>query len=65
MSKNKKTAFEQAQEEQQAGIIKEFFLFLKHNKKFWMIPILITLLALGVLILLGGTAVAPFIYTLF
>ena len=65
MSKNKKTTFEQAQDEQQAGIVKEFFLFLKHNKKFWMIPILITLLALGVLILLGGTAVAPFIYTLF
>jgi len=65
MSKHKKTAFEQAQEEQQAGIVKEFFLFLKHNKKFWMIPILITLLALGALILLGGTAVAPFIYTLF
>ena len=49
----------------QAGIIKEFFLFVKHNKKYWMIPILITLLALAVLILLGGTAVAPFIYTLF
>jgi hypothetical protein len=65
MSKHKKTAFEQAQQEQQTGIIKEFFLFLRHNKKFWMIPILITLLALGVLILLGGTAVAPFIYTLF
>ena len=65
MSDDKKTAFEQAQQEQQAGILKEFFLFLKHNKKFWMIPILITLLALGLLILLGGTAVAPFIYTLF
>jgi hypothetical protein len=65
MSEDKKTAFEQAQQEQQAGILKEFFLFLKHNKKFWMIPILITLLALGLLILLGGTAVAPFIYTLF
>jgi hypothetical protein len=65
MNENKKTAFEQAQQEQQAGIVKEFFLFLKHNKKYWMIPILITLLALGLLILLGGTAVAPFIYTLF
>jgi hypothetical protein len=65
MSENRKTAFEQAQQEKQAGILKEFFLFLKHNKKFWMIPILITLLALGVLILLGGTAAAPFIYTLF
>jgi hypothetical protein len=65
MSENKKTAFEQAQQEQQTGIIKEFFLFLKYNKKYWMIPILVTLLLLAVLILLGGTAVAPFIYTLF
>jgi hypothetical protein len=65
MSENKKTAFERAQQEQQAGILKEFFLFLKHNKKYWMIPILITLLGLALLILLGGTAVAPFIYTLF
>ena len=65
MSEKKKNAFEQAQQEKQAGIVKEFFLFLKHNKKYWMIPILITLLALAVLILLGGTAVAPFIYTLF
>jgi len=65
MSDDKKTAFEQAQQEKQAGILTEFFLFLKHNKKYWMIPILITLLALAALVLLGGTAVAPFIYTLF
>ena len=65
MSDNKKTAFEQAQQEKQAGIFKEFFMFLKHNKKYWMIPIVLTLLALALLILLGGTAVAPFIYTLF
>jgi hypothetical protein len=65
MNENKKSVFEQAQQEEQAGIIKEFFLFLKHNKKYWMIPILITLLALALLIILGGTAVAPFIYTLF
>ncbi len=65
MSDDKKTAFERAQAEKQAGIFKEFFLFLKYNKKYWMIPILITLLALAALVLLGGTAVAPFIYTLF
>ena len=65
MSDDKKTAFEQAQQEKQAGILKEFFLFLKYNKKYWMIPIVLTLLALAALILLGGTAVAPFIYTLF
>jgi hypothetical protein len=65
MSDNKKSAFEQAHQEKQAGIIKEFFLFLRYNKKYWMIPILLTLLALAALILLGGTAIAPFIYTLF
>ena len=65
MSENKKRTFEQAQQEKQAGIIKEFFLFLRYNKKYWMIPILITLLALAALVLLGGTAIAPFIYTLF
>ena len=65
MSDDKKRAFEQAQQEKQAGLLKEFFLFLKHNKKYWMIPILLTLLALAALMLLGGTAIAPFIYTLF
>jgi hypothetical protein len=65
MSENKKKTFEQAQQEKQAGILKEFFLFLRYNKKYWMIPIVITLLALAVLVLLGGTAIAPFIYTLF
>ncbi len=65
MSEKKKTAFERAQQEKQVGLLKELFLFLRHNKKYWMIPILITLLALAVLVLLGGTAVAPFIYTLF
>ena len=65
MSDDKKSAFEQAQQEKQAGILKEFYLFLKYNKKYWMIPIVITLLALAVVVLLGGTAVAPFIYTLF
>jgi hypothetical protein len=65
MSENKKKTFEQAQQEKQAGIVKEFFLFLRYNKKYWMIPIVITLLALAVLVLLGGTAIAPFIYTLF
>ena len=65
MSENNKRAFEQAQQEKQAGILKEFYLFLKYNKKYWMIPLLITLLALAALVLLGGTAVAPFIYTLF
>ena len=54
VSKRKRTSF-----------LAEFWLFLKHNKKWWMLPILIVLLLLGLLVLLGGTAIAPFIYPLF
>ena len=40
--------------------------FMRVRKKFWMAPIIIVLLLLGVLIVLAeGTAVAPFIYTIF
>ena len=46
--------------------LKELFDFLKARKKFWLAPIIIIMLALGVLIVLAqGSAVAPFIYTLF
>lgn len=43
----------------------EFIDFLKENKKWWLAPIVIAILGLGLLVLLGGTAAAPFIYTLF
>jgi len=47
-------------------IIKEIFEFLKERKKYWLIPIIIVLLLIGVLIIVTeGTAIAPFIYTLF
>jgi hypothetical protein len=40
--------------------------FLKERKKFWLLPIILTLLLFGVLIVFtSGTAIAPFIYTLF
>ena len=40
--------------------------FLRERKKFWLLPIIIALVLLGVLIVMtGGTAIAPFIYTLF
>lgn len=48
-----------------SNIVAEFWEFLCENKKFWLIPILIVLLLLGVLIVLGGTSASPFIYTLF
>ena len=46
--------------------LKEFWEFLKVRKKYWLLPILIVLLIFGGLIILAqGSAVAPFIYTLF
>lgn len=46
--------------------IMEFWRFLKVRKKYWLLPILIILLLVGGLIVLSqGSAVAPFIYTLF
>lgn len=39
--------------------------FLKVRKKFWLLPIILVLLLFGVIILASGTAIAPFIYTLF
>lgn len=46
--------------------IKEFFQFLLSRKKYWLAPVFLTLLLLGLIIVFSsGTAVAPFIYTLF
>ena len=49
----------------QSGLVSEFVGFLKANKKWWLAPIIISILLLGLLVVLGGTAAAPFIYTLF
>jgi hypothetical protein len=47
-------------------IISEFWQFLKVRKKYWLLPIVLMLLALGVLMILTeGSALAPFIYALF
>lgn len=46
-------------------ILGEFWHFLRTSKKYWLLPILIVCLFFGGLMLLTGTVVAPFIYTLF
>jgi hypothetical protein len=48
-----------------SSLLREFVEYLAHNKKWWLAPIIASILLLGVLVLLGGTAAAPFIYTLF
>lgn len=46
--------------------LKDIWLFMKERKKFWLAPIIIVLMLVGLLIVFGGgSAIAPFIYTLF
>ena len=50
---------------QNPGFFRELVMFLRYNKKWYLIPIVVSILLLGVLIALGSTGAAPFIYTLF
>jgi hypothetical protein len=47
------------------SFLAEFWSFLRYNKKWWLTPIVLVLLLMGLLIALTGTSAAPFIYTLF
>jgi len=48
------------------SFLKEFWLFLRVRKKYWLLPIIIVLVLFGGLIILSqGSAIAPFIYTIF
>ncbi|MFT4571162.1 MAG: hypothetical protein ACI8TX_001111 [Hyphomicrobiaceae bacterium] len=60
-----KSGFSAEANEQQVGIVGEFTDYLRHNKKWWLTPIIIVLMMVGALVVFGGTAAAPFIYTLF
>jgi Family of unknown function (DUF5989) len=66
MSKRKPSEFERAAgSSTNAGFFREFWDFLKHNKKWWMLPLVLAFLILGALVFLSSTGLAPFIYTLF
>jgi hypothetical protein len=65
MSDENKPSFAQAAGEKPPSLGREIIDMLKHNKKWWMIPIIVVLLLFGVLLVLGSTGAAPFIYTLF
>ncbi len=46
--------------------LKDLWMFLKVRKKFWLLPLIIILVLFGVIIVISsGSAIAPFIYTLF
>lgn len=58
-------SFEAHAAEAPRSALSEVLAFTFNNKKWWLAPIIVVLLGLGLLVVLGGTAAAPFIYTLF
>ncbi len=60
-----RTEFEEAGDEKHLSLAQEFLIFMSSNKKWWMTPILLVLGLVALLIVLGSTGAAPFIYTLF
>lgn len=48
------------------SFLKELWMYMRTRKKFWLLPLIVVMLLLGLLIVFAqGSAVAPFIYTLF
>ncbi|HEV3386244.1 MAG TPA: DUF5989 family protein, partial [Gemmata sp.] len=54
-----------AQKEANIPLWKDFGYFLIHNKKWWLLPIIVILVLLGLLTAISSTAIAPFIYSVF
>jgi hypothetical protein len=58
-------SFEQLADQGRPSLMAELWEYLRENKKWWLTPIVVILLMFGALMVLSGTAAAPFIYTLF
>jgi Family of unknown function (DUF5989) len=65
MEPEPKTEFEKAAGEANEGFLREFWAFLRHNKKWWLVPLIVMLLLMGLLFILGNSPAMPFIYTIF
>jgi hypothetical protein len=51
--------------EKSPGVAREFLSMMMENKKWWLLPALLVLLAVGALVVLAGSGAAPFLYALF
>jgi hypothetical protein len=65
MADPEENAFARKAREKSPGFWGDLFYFIRHNKKWWLTPIVLLLLLVSGLIVLGGSGVAPFIYSLF
>jgi hypothetical protein len=50
----------------QGGLVSELWAFMRERKKWWLLPVIVVMLVVGTLLVLAqGSALAPFIYTIF
>jgi hypothetical protein len=64
-SPDSSAAFQQEAGAARTGIVAEFWDFLKHSKKWWLLPVIVMMVALGALVALTSTGAGAFIYALF
>ena len=64
MSDPEKNPFEKAAESADQSLGAELIAWLRQNRKWWLIPLILTVGLIGVLTLLASTGAAPFLYTL-
>jgi len=57
--------FAELAEQESVGLLREFLDFLGENQKWWLLPIILALLLVGVLLVFGGSAISPFLYPFF
>ena len=62
---NNTPTFSEQAEQSRPGLVKEFWAFLRQNRKWWLLPLLIVLFLAGTLVVLASTSAGPFIYALF
>ena len=60
-----KSNFESLAKKKRSTLAGEFYAFLKSNKKWWLAPLIVMLLALSAILILASSSAGPFIYTLF
>ena len=51
--------------EREPGLLSDLFALLRENRKLWMVPLLLLLVLIGLVVSLGGSPLAPLLYTLF
>ena len=64
MTDNDSAEFERLAKQERSSLVAEFWHFLKHNKKWWLLPILVVILLMGLLVALHTTGVGIFMYPL-